>query len=229
MSAVLTSGIHLLVALLLLMPLAISPGGFAHLTVSKAIYARILIEVIAVSWVFLLVKDSRFRPPPSWVLLDFGAHVLASLLAIAGSVNATRSLWSSYDRMTGVWDLTHWLLLALVLASVARSPRIWQLLFNWQLGITLILSRIALAQVYGVSLFPSVIAKCRVDATLGNPSFLACILVISVLVAAGFVARSFLNPEHHRPASSAPDSDETFGTYQKNHWGLLPYASSGLL
>ena len=221
MSAVLTAGIHLLVALLLLMPLVISPDIFAHFVVSKAIYARILIEILAVLWVFLRVKDPRFRPPGSWVLLAFALYTLVSLLAAVWGINSTHSIWSSYDRMTGVWDLTHWLLLALVLVSVVRSPGAWRFLFNWQLGITLLLSLIALTQVYGISLFPSIIAKCRVDATLGNPSFLASILVISILVAAGFLARSFLKPDHQGPSSSTSTLDETHWKYQKNPWVII--------
>jgi hypothetical protein len=209
MSAVLTAGIHLLVALLLLTPLVISPGAFAHFVVSKAIYARTLIEGLVVLWMFLLIKGSRFRPPGSWVLLAFALYALAFLLAAAWGINPTHSIWSSYDRMTGVWDLTHWLLVALVLVSVVRSPRIWHFLFNWQLGITLLLSLIALTQVYGVTLFPSVAAKCRVDATLGNPSFLAPLLVVSILVAAGFLARSFLKRGYSQltPSTSTSDAD----------------------
>lgn len=221
MSAVLTTGVYLLVAFLLLMPLVISPGAFAHFVVSKAIYARALIEVLVLLWMFLLIRDSRFRPPGSWVLLAFALCLLASLLAAVWGINPTHSIWSSYDRMTGVWDLTHWLLLALALVSVVQSPRIWRLLFNWQLGITLLLSLIALTQVFGISIIPSIAAKCRVDATLGNPSFLAPLLIISVLVAAGFLARSFLKPEHQELDSLAATSEEAHRDYGENHWATI--------
>jgi O-antigen ligase len=221
MSAVLTTGIYLLVALLLLTPLVISPGAFAHFVVSKAMYARALIEILVVLWVFLLIKDSRFRPPGSLILLAFALYVLASLLSAAWGISSTHSIWSSYDRMTGVWDLTHWLLLALVLVSVVQSPRTWRLLFNWQLGITLLLSLIALSQVYGVTWFPSVVAKCRVDATLGNPSFLAPLLVVSILVAAGFLARSLLKPDHSQLTPSTFISDEGYRNSQENNWATM--------
>jgi O-antigen ligase len=117
--------------------------------------------------------------------------------------------------------LTHWLLLALILASVVRSPQIWRFLFNWQLGIALLLSLAALAQVYGVSLFPSIIAKCRVDATLGNPSFLAFILVMSILVAAGFLARSFLKPGQQRSSTSTTILDQTRWKHPDKDWAVI--------
>jgi O-antigen ligase len=143
-----------------------------------------------VAWVFLAIKYPEFRPPRSKVLLAFSLYVLASLLAALWGVNPTHSLWSSYDRMTGVVDLIHWLMFALVLVSVVRLPKDWTALFNWQLAITVVLSLIALGQAYGQLFIPSLVAPCRVYATLGNPSFLAPILVVSILLATGLFLRS---------------------------------------
>ena len=192
MSVALVHAIRGLLALLLLTPLVISPGTFAHFAASKAIYARILIETMFVAWVFLALKFPEFRPPQSRVLLALTLYALAALLAALWGINPTQSLWSSYDRMTGVVDLVHWLLFAVVLVSVMRRPGDWTVLLNWQLGVTTLLAIIGLTQAYGYSFIPSVAARCRVDATLGNPSLLAPILVVSILVAAGLFLQSVL-------------------------------------
>ena len=190
MLARLPATLPVLIALLLLTPLVISPGAFAHFSVSKAVYARTIIEVLGVVWVLLMLKSPRFRPAHSWVILALIGYVVASFMAAMWGVNTTHSIWSTYDRMTGVFDWAHWLLLALVLMAVVRSRSNWWLLLNGMLGITLVLSLIAATQVWGLSLIPAIIAKCRVDATLGNASYLAPLLVMSVLVAAGLFARS---------------------------------------
>ena len=190
MTSRLAASLPLFIALLLLTPLVISPGAFAHFSVSKAVYARTIIEVLGVVWVLLMLKSPRFRPAHSWVILAFTGYVAASFLAAVWGVNTTHSIWSTFDRMTGVFDWAHWLLLAVVLMSVVRSRVGWWLLLNGMLGITLVLSLIASTQVWGLSFIPAIIAKCRVDATLGNPSYLAPLLVMSVLVAAGLFTRS---------------------------------------
>ncbi len=102
--------------------------------------------------------------------------------------------------MTGLWDLLHWYAFILIAASVVRSSRGWALIFNWNLVITLGLSVIALTQAYGGDLsflpfLPSRIYESlgtRVVSTLGNASFLAAVLIVNVLLATGFLARSFL-------------------------------------
>ena len=37
----------------------------------------------------------------------------------------TRNIWSTYARMTGVWDLFHWLLLAVTATAVMGSLKDW--------------------------------------------------------------------------------------------------------
>lgn len=191
-NAVLTLSLPLLIGLLMLTPLVISPGVFAHFSVSKAIYARSVIEILVVVWAMLMLKSPRYRPQHSWVIIALSIYFLASVLAAVWGVNTPRSIWSTFDRMTGVFDLLHWLLLALVLASVVRSARAWRFLLNGQLAVAFLLALIAATQVWGFSFIPSIIAKCRADATLGNASYLAPILVMSILVAAGLLAQSFI-------------------------------------
>jgi len=194
MNTAVTNATRLLLALLLLVPLVFAPGIFGHFTVSKALYARSLIEILGFLWLILLVRDSNFRPPRSWVLLAFGLYVLVALISAISGINVNNSIWSTYPRMLGVWDLAHWLLYVLVLVSIVRSATGWFFLLNGLLGVTLILCLIALTQWMGIEFLPSIVASCRGGATLGNPSYLSPLLVIAILVSAGFLVRSFLPP-----------------------------------
>ena len=138
-SPFLTAGIYAGLALLLWMPLIITPATQFPFIVGKAFYARTLIEAIVALWLVLLVTTPRFRPPRSWVLLAFGIYIAVALLSAAMGVNFAHSFWSGYERMTGVWDLIHWFFLALVAASVLRSAQAWRYLLNWNLGVVLVL------------------------------------------------------------------------------------------
>ena len=142
------------------------------------------------------------------MVLLFGAYVLASLLSALFGVSITKSFWSEFSRMRGVWDLFHWFALVLIASSVLRTPAQWRFVLNWILVISLILSVVALAQAYDFWLpfFPQSVldAPDRIDATLGNASFLAAILVVTILLALGFLARSFLKSDPEEGGARAP-------------------------
>ncbi len=198
MTIVLSGSIQIGIVLLLWMPMVVTTETLFPFVVGKALYARGLIEVITALWVVLILWDSRYRPPRSWILLAFAIYVLVAFLSALLGVNFTHSMWSDYQRMVGVWDLAHWFLLALVATSVLHSPGAWRSLLNWNLVIALTLSLLALAQAYQIRVLPYLLSTCRLDATVGNASYLAAILVIAVLVAAGFLARSLLATQEER-------------------------------
>ena len=209
MSVALAKGIRIGLIVLLSMPLIVTENQtiFPH-AVGKAIFARSLIELLAAAWVILIVVDPAYRPKRSWVLLAFGGYVVVSLLAAAFGVSFTKSFWSEYGRMMGVWDLFHWFLLVVIASTVLRTSAQWRFFLTWLLVVSLILSVVALGQAYDFSLpfLPPTVDRQvqRVDATLGNPSFLAAILVVTTLLALGFLARSFLKPDPEEGEARAP-------------------------
>ncbi|MFN3973997.1 MAG: O-antigen ligase family protein [Dehalococcoidia bacterium] len=203
MSVALARGIRVGLALLLLMPLVVTFQTIFPYVVGKSLYARGLIEILAALWLVLVLWDRSYLPPRSWVLFAFYAYLLVALMAAALGVNFTRSLWSTHERMMGVWDLVHWFLLVVVAAAVLRTSGQWLVLLNLNLGVGLVLSVVALAQALGVRLLPTVLQRCDVDATLGNPSYLGAVLVTVVLVAVGLLARSFASPTEE-PAPAPP-------------------------
>jgi O-antigen ligase len=192
--------------LLLAMPLIVTPQTIFPFIVGKVLYARGLIEIVTAVWVVLMLWDARYRPSlRSWILVAFAGYVGVALLSAFWGVSITRSLWSNYERMMGVWDLIHWFLLFLVTVSVVRRPQEWRALFNWMLVVTLLLELLGLAQAFGWRAEPN----SRVEATLGNPSYLAAILVVGILLAIGLLARSFAprdSGEQEPPGSAASPS-----------------------
>ena len=204
MNIALAKGIRIGLVVLLWMPLVYTQNEtiFPAL-VGKSLFARSLIELLAAAWIILIVMDPSYRLRRSWVVLAFGGYAIASLLAAAFGVSFTKSFWSDYQRMMGVWDLFHWFALVVIASSVLRTPAQWRLILNWLLVISLVLSVVALAQAYDLWLpfFPSLVLDAtQVQATLGNPSFLAAFLVVTVLLALGFLARSMLEPDPEEPA-----------------------------
>ena len=203
MSRFLSTSIRVGIVLLLWVPLVISPGTWFPFVVGKALYARGLIEIITALWLVLMLLDTSYRPPRSWVLLLFGVYGIVALFSAAGGVSFTHSFWSDYQRMVGIWDLIHWLFFALVATSMLRSAQGWRSLLNWNLAVALVLSLLALVQAYDLRGLPYIPYKGRADATLGNPSYLAAILMVTTLIAVGFLAGSFFptSGEERTPGS----------------------------
>ena len=171
------------------MPLVVDSQNVFPLTllVVQSLYARSLIEIIAAFWLVALIWKLAPQPPRSWVLLAFAVYVAISMISAIWGVSFTRSMWSTYIRMVGVWDLFHWLLIVVVVTSIVGWIK-WRTLINCNLAVALVLSLLALGQAYFYS-------GCRLHATVGHPSFLAAILLVTTLLAVGLLMQSFLRRE----------------------------------
>jgi hypothetical protein len=203
--------------LVLCLPLVVTPWTLSPFVFGKAVYARGLILVIFALWLVLRLRDPTFGIPRSWVLLAFTVYVMAALLSAVTGPSSAHSLASSYSQMTGAWDLVLWLLFALVAASVLRSPRAWRSLLNWGLLVALVLSLLALAQVLGLGGRVYLAKTCALSATLGNPSYLGAILVVTTLTAAGLMARSFL-PDPEGGSSEQRNQPPSAGRPRPSPW-----------
>ena len=194
-------------ALLLLTPLVVTPTTAYPFVVGKALYARTLIEVVFVLWVWLALAQPAWRPPRSWLLVLLGAGLGVATLAAVFGVSVQHSVWSGYERMQGLVDLAHWFALALVLVSVLRSARAWRVFLGLNVGVSLGVALVGIAGYHGVALpffgelpernFP------RIGATLGNAAFLGGYLQVNFMLALGLLARACRRPPAPAPAAPA--------------------------
>ena len=69
----------------------------------------------------LAFRNPLYRPRASWLLGLLGIYLLVSLSAGFFGVSFQRSLWSTFERMQGIVDLAHWLVLIVVLSGVIRD------------------------------------------------------------------------------------------------------------
>ena len=192
---VLLPAVHGGLALVLLTPLVWAPDAWHPFTVGKAVYTRSLIAVTFALWVPLALARPRFRPPPTAILAALLAGFAVAVLSAGLGVSPQRSLWSTYTRMEGLVDTAHWVAFAVVLMATVRTGRDWNRLLNANLcvGLAVALAAVARFQAPEAGAFglPSEGRYPRVSATTANPTFLGAYLQAIVLLAAGFLARSF--------------------------------------
>ena len=92
---------------LLLTPLIVSPSTAFPFIVGKALFARTVIEIVLALWLMLLIRRPEYRPVASTLVVLFGLFLLGALISGLFGVSPQRSIWSNYQRMTGVFDLAH--------------------------------------------------------------------------------------------------------------------------
>ena len=178
------------VLLVLATPLIVRTDVYFPFVVGKAVYARTVIEITLTAWVALVLFYPQHRPPRSWVILMFAVWVAASWIAGLLGVSPTRSMWSSYERMQGVFDLAHWFAFVIIAASVFRSLRDWRLVFSVNLGLSTLVCVLGLGQHLGVWNSELLGDSNRISSTLGNATYVGAYALINALIGLGLVIQS---------------------------------------
>ena len=181
--------------LVLITPFLVTPGTIFPFVVGKALWSRALIEIAFALWAGLALARSGYRPPRSWLLWLLGAGLCASLLSAWSGISFQRSFWSNYERMQGVLDQAHWVALAVVLASVLRTPREWRTLLAANVAAggamaCLVIARSLDVEVPFYGRFPEANLP-RLGGPAGNPVFLAVYMLSNLVLACGFAVRAW--------------------------------------
>lgn len=151
---------------------------------------RILIEILAFFWVWLMFVAPRWRPRFSLLLGIYSVFIAVLILATIFGLSPYKSFWSSYERMEGLFAHLHFFLYFLILGSVFASEREWRWFFNTSIAVSAITSLYALLQLAG--LFAIHQGGVRVDATLGNATYLGVYLLFHIF----FIATFFFGTEN---------------------------------
>lgn len=164
-------------------------GGdlFFPFITGKNIFFRIIIEILFALWIFAAVFDKKYRPkatPVFWAIL---ATVFVLTLSTIFGANPYRSFWSNYERMEGLISHLHLLAYFLILTSVFVKYEDWKKFFFISLGVSFIVSSYAYFQSLGlIKVFQS---SERVDATLGNSTYLAIYITFHLFLALYFLLK----------------------------------------
>ena len=184
--------------LLLLTPFVVTPGTIFPFVVGKALWSRALIEIAFTLWTVLALMHPGYRPPRSWLLALLAAGFCVASLSAGFGVSPGHSLWSNYERMQGLVDRVHWVALAVVLASVLRTPRAWRAVFAANLAAGAATACIVIARALDIEVpyygaLPE-ISPTRFGGPFGNPGYLSIYMLVNMVLAAGFAARAWATP-----------------------------------
>lgn len=171
--------IYLGAGLLALMPLIVASSMFFPFITGKAFYFRTIVMIMFAAWAILALYDPRVRPRWSPVAYALGGLIVVALVASVFGVNPGDSIWSNFERMMGWITLLHVGLLFTVLGHTLEAVH-WRYLLYFSLGISVIIAFLG---------FGEIPDENRIDATLGNPIYLAVYAMFHLLLAGYFKLR----------------------------------------
>ena len=177
-----------------LIPLVVTTSLFFPYITGKNFLFRALVEIISAAWLALALVNPAYRPRRSWILGCFAIFIAIIAIADAQGVNAFKSFWSNYERMDGCITIAHLFSYLVVASSVMRTERLWNALWWTTLVVSFLSSVYGLLQVVGFTSLGqggSSGLTARIDATFGNPIYLAVYMLFHIFIAAMLWMRSW--------------------------------------
>ena len=180
--SILFTTIGLLFAVLFV-PFIVANNLFFPFITGKNFTFRIIVEIAALLWVVLMLRDSQYFPKLSWLNISvFSFVVIVGVADLFGS-NPIKSFLSNFERMEGWITLVHLLLYFLMAATIFKKWLIWERFFQVSVGVSVIVSILGFMQLVG----PNSIA--RIDGGFGNPTYLAVYMLFHVFITAILLSR----------------------------------------
>lgn len=142
---------------------------------------RIITECVFSAWVLLALYDAQYRPKFSWIYATFIAFLAVMFVANMHGESPHDSFWSNFERMDGYVTLVHVFLYLVVMGSVFTTEKMWSRYFNATLIAASLLSLHAFGQISGLIVHRY--GGFRVDATLGNATYMAIYMFFHTFIA----------------------------------------------
>jgi len=168
-------------AIPVLVPFIISSSMFFPYITGKNFTFRIITEIILSAWVLLALLDARFRPRFSWILATFTIFVVTIGIADMFGANSFKSFWSNFERMEGYIAILHLFAYFLVAGVVLNTEKMWNAFWYTTLGASVAIAFIGLKPAFAV--LPDFAAIPRIEATFGNPIYLAVYTLFHIFIA----------------------------------------------
>lgn len=163
-------------------PLIVADSLFFPYIVGKSLFFKAMTEIALAAWLLLALRDSAYRPRMSSLMWAFVAFVTVVGLADMFGQAPMKSIWSNFERMEGLVTIVHVFAYFFVASAVLTTERLWKRFFECSMVASAMVSIYALFQMWGWVSASS--GGARLDATLGNATYLAVYMLFSAFIAA---------------------------------------------
>lgn len=188
MNSYLRWGIVIGLLLTLFLPLVVSSSLYFPFITGKNFAFRIIAEVVFALWIILALRDANYRPKKTWLLGLLTAFLVVVALATAYAIDPLRAFWSNQERMEGLISFLHLFAYFVVLTSILKTERAWWWFWHTSIGVSIIVGFYGLEQLAGWAEIHQ--GGARLDASLGNASYLAVYMLVHLFLTAIYFYRT---------------------------------------
>ena len=170
-------------------PLIIFSDYMSPFHFGKVVVFRSLVEIMAVFYLVLILKDHAYRPRPTRLFWAVTIFTLAFGLTTLTSVSIYQSFWGTLERMGGWFSFIHFWAFFVIAGSIFRTNADWLKMLNLSLVVGLLsafygfLQKTKLAWVLGSG------GRTKIFGTIGNPALFAGYMIFSAFLALMMMAR----------------------------------------
>lgn len=168
--------------LLPFLPLIVADGLFFPFITGKNFFFRSVVEILLALWAILALRNPEYRPRLSGITISVAVFVAVIALADLFGDNFFKSFWSNFERMEGLLMLLHVVAYFLITATVLQTERLWRGFWHAHIIVSLIVAFHALFQLWGLLEIHQ--SQGRVDASLGNATYLAAYMLLCSFITA---------------------------------------------
>ena len=181
-----------LLVIVLLVPLLVNPFGYRFYDVPRPAFFRFVVLLVLTAWLVIRINLRRSiagslrkllaRPLVLPALLFAFAHILSTITSVAPHL----SLWGSFIRVYGTYNVLCCVIFFFLIILNLRTPRQLEQLVTVALLASLPVALYGVIQHFGFDpIFPQYDYSSRVVSSIGNPIFLGAYLIMVIPLALG--------------------------------------------
>lgn len=172
------------------LPLIIFNDFLSPFHFGKVVVFRSIVEVLAVLFLILVIRDKSFRLKPTPLFWSITVFTLAFGLATLTSVSKLPSFWGSLERMGGWYSFIHFWIFFVIMDSVFYKKEHWLRLINIVLLVGLLSAFYGFFQKSSIKWFIGSGGRTKIFGTIGNPALFAGYIIFSAFISAAMFSLS---------------------------------------
>jgi O-antigen ligase len=169
--------------------IVVSSFFFPYIT-PKNIAFRLLVEVGAVLYILLALREPAYRPRLTPLLMAFLSFIVVIFTADIFGEYPFKAFFSNFERMEGFVTHAHLLAYFVMLTSVFNTETLWKRFFQTSLGASVIMGLFGLNELS--------LGMGRIDGQLGNSTYLGIYMLFHLFIAGFLLIRHIERPNKDR-------------------------------
>lgn len=154
-------------------PLIIFSDFISPFHFGKVVVFRSLIEILAVFYLVLVLKDKSYLPQKDKIFWVFFFFTSVFTLTTITSILPYPSFWGSLERMGGLWTFWHYFLFYIILTSVLIKKEHWITILELTIFAGVLSAFYGFGQKTDIKFFVGSGGRARIFGTIGNTALFA--------------------------------------------------------